>query len=146
MEPHLTIVTLGVKNLDRAVHFYKNGLGWPMSSISGGDFAIFKISTGTDWPFSPGICSPGMPVLKTREVLAGSPWRKTFCPKRKLIGHCHRPLRPEEPSLRRHMIPSGEVIPGISPILTAIHGRWHGPRSLCFSKVNWCCLINGQNL
>jgi uncharacterized protein len=47
LEPRLNIVTLGVKNLDRAVQFYKDGLGWPLSSISGGDFAIFKISTGT---------------------------------------------------------------------------------------------------
>lgn len=47
MEPRLNIVTLGVENLERAISFYKNGLGWPMSSISGGDFAIFKISTGT---------------------------------------------------------------------------------------------------
>ena len=47
MEPRLNIVTLGVKNLERAIRFYKDGLGWPMSCISGGDFAIFKISTGT---------------------------------------------------------------------------------------------------
>lgn len=47
MEPRLNIVTLGVKNLDRAVHFYKDGLGWPLSSISSGDYAIFKMSTGT---------------------------------------------------------------------------------------------------
>jgi catechol 2,3-dioxygenase-like lactoylglutathione lyase family enzyme len=47
LEPRLNIVTLGVKNIERAVQFYKDGLGWPLSSISGGDFAIFKISTGT---------------------------------------------------------------------------------------------------
>jgi len=47
MEPRLNIVTLGVENMERAIRFYKNGLGWPMSSVSGGDFAIFKISTGT---------------------------------------------------------------------------------------------------
>ena len=47
LEPRLNIVTLGVRNIERAVQFYKDGLGWPLSSISGGDFAIFKISTGT---------------------------------------------------------------------------------------------------
>lgn len=47
MEPRLNMVTLGVKDLDRAVHFCNDGLGWPLSSISGGDFGIFKISTGT---------------------------------------------------------------------------------------------------
>jgi catechol 2,3-dioxygenase-like lactoylglutathione lyase family enzyme len=47
LEPRINIITIGVKNLDRAVRFYRDGLGWPLSSISGGDFAIFKISTGT---------------------------------------------------------------------------------------------------
>jgi uncharacterized protein len=33
--------------MDKAIRFYKDGLGWPMSNVSGGDFAIFKINTGT---------------------------------------------------------------------------------------------------
>ncbi|MCK9585786.1 VOC family protein [Methanothrix soehngenii] len=47
MEARLNIVTLGVRDLDKAIRFYRDGLGWPMSSISAGDFAIFKLSTGT---------------------------------------------------------------------------------------------------
>jgi len=47
MEPRLNIVTLGVQDLDKAIRFYRDGLGWPLSSVSGGDFAIFKLSTGT---------------------------------------------------------------------------------------------------
>lgn len=47
MEPRLNIVTLGVQNLDKAIRFYRDGLGWPLSSVSSGDFAIFKLSTGT---------------------------------------------------------------------------------------------------
>jgi uncharacterized protein len=47
MEPRLNIVTLGVRDLDKAVQFYRDGLGWPMSSVSVGDFAIFRLSTGT---------------------------------------------------------------------------------------------------
>ena len=47
MEARLNIVTLGVRDLDKAIRFYRDGLGWPMSSVSAGDFAIFKLSTGT---------------------------------------------------------------------------------------------------
>lgn len=47
MEPRLNIITLGVRDLDRAVSFYRDGLGWPQSSASVGDFVIFKLSTGT---------------------------------------------------------------------------------------------------
>ena len=47
MEPRLNIVTLGVRDLDKAIRFYRDGLGWPLSSMSAGNFAIFKLSTGT---------------------------------------------------------------------------------------------------
>lgn len=47
MEPRLNIVTLGVRDLERAAFFYCDGLGWPQSSASVGDFATFKLSTGT---------------------------------------------------------------------------------------------------
>ncbi len=47
MEPRLNIITLGVRDLERAVCFYRDGLGWRKSSASVGDFAIFKLSTGT---------------------------------------------------------------------------------------------------
>lgn len=47
MEPRLNIVTLGVRDLARAVSFYRDGLKWPMSSASVGDFAIFGLATGT---------------------------------------------------------------------------------------------------
>lgn len=43
----MNIITLGVRDLDRAVSFYRDGLGWPQSNASVGDFAIFKMSTGT---------------------------------------------------------------------------------------------------
>lgn len=47
MEPRLNIITLGVTDLERARAFYQDGLGWPMSSASVGDFVIFKLDTGT---------------------------------------------------------------------------------------------------
>jgi len=47
MEPRLNIITLGVRDFNKAVAFYRDGLGWPQSSASVGDFAIFKLSTGT---------------------------------------------------------------------------------------------------
>lgn len=47
MEPRLNIITLGVDDLARALSFYRDGLGWPQSSASTSNFAIFRLATGT---------------------------------------------------------------------------------------------------
>jgi uncharacterized protein len=42
MEPRVSLVTLGVSNLKRSVGFYRDGLGWPKSSVGGDEVAFFK--------------------------------------------------------------------------------------------------------
>ena len=42
MEPRISLVTLGVRDLPRAVRFYRDGLGWPVSSAGGDEVAFFK--------------------------------------------------------------------------------------------------------
>ena len=42
MEPRVSLLTLGVSDLQRAVAFYRNGLGWPKSEIGGEEVAFFK--------------------------------------------------------------------------------------------------------
>ncbi|MGB3634957.1 MAG: VOC family protein [Rubrobacteraceae bacterium] len=44
MEPRVNIVTLGVTNLERAVAFYRDGLGCPLSGASNENIAFFKTS------------------------------------------------------------------------------------------------------
>ena len=45
MEPRITLVTLGVADLARAVRFYRDGLGWTPSSASvEGDVAFFQLN------------------------------------------------------------------------------------------------------
>ena len=46
MEPRITIITLGVSDLDAAIKFYRDGLGWSISGASVGDIAIFKLISG----------------------------------------------------------------------------------------------------
>jgi hypothetical protein len=63
-------------------------------------------------------------------------WRKMFRLKRKLIEHYRRLFWQAGDFLRRQAIPSGEAIPDILQILTAIPGKWLGPRFLSFGKEN----------
>ncbi|MDQ3397589.1 MAG: VOC family protein [Deinococcota bacterium] len=42
MEPHISLITLGVSNLERAVTFYRDGLGLPMREGDSG-VAFFRL-------------------------------------------------------------------------------------------------------
>ena len=42
MEPRISIVTLGVSELERSVRFYRDGLGWETNFKSGEGIAFFK--------------------------------------------------------------------------------------------------------
>lgn len=42
MEARVSLVTLGVEDLDRALGFYRDGLGWPLSSVGSEDVAFFR--------------------------------------------------------------------------------------------------------
>ena len=42
MEPRVSFITLGISNLERSIKFYRDGLGFPLSSASKGDVAFFK--------------------------------------------------------------------------------------------------------
>lgn len=51
MKPRITLITLGVDDLDKAVAFYRDGLGWPTQGIVGREFehgavAFFDLESG----------------------------------------------------------------------------------------------------
>ncbi|RYD45738.1 MAG: VOC family protein [Verrucomicrobiaceae bacterium] len=58
MKPHLTVITLGVDDLDRALAFYRDGLGLTTKGIIGKEFehgavAFFELQHGVKlaiWP------------------------------------------------------------------------------------------------
>ncbi|MCL4302938.1 MAG: VOC family protein [Anaerolineae bacterium] len=43
MKPKLNLITLGVKDFARSMQFYRDGLGWPLSSASQDDVAFFPL-------------------------------------------------------------------------------------------------------
>ncbi|TMV80450.1 VOC family protein [Thioclava sp. BHET1] len=51
MKPRISLITLGVADLDRALAFYREGLGWPSKGIVGTEFehgavAFFDLAGG----------------------------------------------------------------------------------------------------
>lgn len=38
MKPHITVLTLGVDDLERSLTFYRDGLGFPTEGIVGREF------------------------------------------------------------------------------------------------------------
>ena len=51
MKPRITLITLGVDDLERAMRFYRDGMGWPTKGIIGTEFehgavAFFDLQPG----------------------------------------------------------------------------------------------------
>ena len=46
MEPRVSLLTLGVSDLERAVAFYRDGLGWPKSEVGGEEEVAFFKTAG----------------------------------------------------------------------------------------------------
>ena len=42
MEPRVSLLTLGVSDLKKAIAFYRDGLGWPKSEVGGDEVAFLK--------------------------------------------------------------------------------------------------------
>jgi len=67
MEPRISLITLGVDDLDRAVCFYRDGLHWPQPSIGGGQ-VVFLRTQGTilsPYPCASLAADTGLPAHKT---------------------------------------------------------------------------------
>ncbi|MEO5671871.1 MAG: VOC family protein [Ramlibacter sp.] len=70
MEPHITLLTLGVDDLERAVAFYRDGLGFPTKGIVGTEFengaaAFFDLKSGLKlalWPRKSLAADSGVPL------------------------------------------------------------------------------------
>src|SRR4051812_15337231 len=70
MQPRLTVLTLGVEDLQRAVVFYRDGLGWPTPGIVGQEYAhgavaFFDLQSGLRlalWPRADLAHDAGLPV------------------------------------------------------------------------------------
>jgi len=78
MEPRITVITLGVRDLERAVAFYRDGLGWPTEGIIGTEFeggavAFFRPAAGSMlalWP--------QQSLAQNAHLPAGEPGPPTF--------------------------------------------------------------------
>jgi len=72
MKPRITVLTLGVDDLQRSLEFYRDGLGLPTQGIFGGEFeygavAFFNLNAGlilAIWPRASIVKDTGIPLGK----------------------------------------------------------------------------------
>ena len=70
MQPHITVITLGVDDLERSVQFYRDGLGLATDGIIGTEFengavAFFDLQSGLKlalWPRTSLAKDSGLPL------------------------------------------------------------------------------------
>jgi catechol 2,3-dioxygenase-like lactoylglutathione lyase family enzyme len=72
MQPAISVITLGVRDLARALVFYRDGLGWPTEGIIGTEFeggavVFFRLTNGSIlalWPLEELARDAGLPVAE----------------------------------------------------------------------------------
>jgi len=77
MKPSITLLTLGVSDLERAVAFYRDGLGFPTKGIVGtetenGAVAFFNLENGLKlalWPRKSMAADSGLPMQQATSAL-----------------------------------------------------------------------------
>ena len=70
MRPRISLITLGVDDLERSLAFYRDGLGLPTRGIMGTEFeigavAFFELESGTKlalWPRKSLAADSGLPI------------------------------------------------------------------------------------
>ncbi len=70
MQPRITVITIGVDNLERSLRFYRDGLGLPTQGIVGTEFehgavAFFEVQAGVQlaiWPRTSIAHDTGIPA------------------------------------------------------------------------------------
>ena len=88
MQPRITVITLGVDDLERAVAFYRDGLGLKTDGIIGTEFehgavAFFDLQAGLRlalWPRANLAHDAGLAVSPSSQT--GRPWRDGFSDRR----------------------------------------------------------------
>jgi Predicted lactoylglutathione lyase len=76
MKPRISVITLGVDDLERSLHFYRDGMGWKTDGIVGNEFehgavVFFELENGVRlalWPRTSLAHDTGLPASA-----AGSP-------------------------------------------------------------------------
>jgi catechol 2,3-dioxygenase-like lactoylglutathione lyase family enzyme len=118
MKPHLTVLTLGVADLERAVAFYRDGLGFATQGIVGkeienGAVAFFNLQYGFKlalWPRASIAADTGLPVS------APSPTDFT-------LGH-NVGSKAEVDAVMKHAIAAGAAI--VKPAHATSYGGYAG--------------------
>ena len=142
MRPRIHVVTLAVADLDRALTFYRDGMGFPTEGLIGTEFqadegtpdgatAVFQLDGGlmlSVYPRSELAKNAGVPLTgaKTGESASGT----SLPPVTRSTRSSPWPKQPGQPSPTRRTTGRGASTPDISKIPTATCGRSSGiPRS-----------------
>ena len=126
VEPSVSLITLGVKNLEPSVAFYQDGLGWPLSGASvEGEVAFFRTS-GTVLASGRGRHSPKMRASIRRGADSpASPWHTTCSRRRRWTLCSKRPSQQEVWSSGKRGTSSSDAM-GTLRTLRGTCGRWLG--------------------
>jgi len=136
MEPRISIITLGVSDLERSVNFYRDGLHLPTNYKEGEGIAFFQLQ-GTWLALYPSDSLAEDALLPAeRSRFGGFTLAHNVASKRKPTPLLPRPWLPGQPCSNPPPIPSGAATAATSPTPTDTPGKWPGTHTLASNNTN----------
>lgn len=78
MKPRISIITLGVRDLERSRRFYKEDLGLPQRDESTEGVAFFQNARHHACPVAPSSAAKDAAITTTAQAFPASRWRTTW--------------------------------------------------------------------
>jgi uncharacterized protein len=127
MKPRINMITLGVRDMEKAILFYEKGLGLPRMPFEGG--AAFFTLNGSWLSLYPWEALAEDAVVSGHgRVFAGLRWPMWYQARRKSETSSVKRQRPGGSLLSRLRTYFGEATRDTLPTLTGICGKWPGIR------------------
>ena len=135
MDPWISLITLGVRDLARSRRFYQDGLGWPLSTASSEQVAFFRTGGVVLALYPRTSLAADADLSPVGSGFAGIALAHNVPARERVDAALEAAVAAGSTCSSQALRPSGAATPPTSPTPTGISGRSPGTRDFLYGKM-----------